>query len=400
MAEQSGGTLTFLFSDVEDSTGLLRRLGPAYGEVLARHQRLVADAFTTYGGRKVDTQGDSFFAAFRRPRDAVLAAVAAQRSLGEEGWPDGGEVRVRMGIHTGPAEVAGERYIGLAVHRAARICATGHGGQVLLSHATLTLLEDEEHELPGIAFRELGDLQLKDFQRPVRLYQVLAPSLAETFPPLRTNTPASSALEPLGAQRASDADRERAVATLREHTVAGRLTLEEFSERMESAYMARTHAELERAARDLPAPVQTARRWPRRFTVAIFSNTQRTGRWRMPRRGFVFVLFGDVDVDLRQAELDGTVASMTAFVLFGNVDVYVPEGVEVDLGGLGAVGHRREWGRDVQPLRETPLLRVHILSLFGTADVWRVPAAWAGRSFREVIKALRHGKQHELPPPG
>jgi class 3 adenylate cyclase len=398
MAEQTGGTLTFLFSDVEDSTALLRRLGSGYSEVLARQQRLLREAFAAVGGHEIDSQGDSFFAAFQRPRDAVLAAVAAQRSLGAESWPGGAQVRVRIGIHTGPAELSGDRYVGLAVHRAARICAAGHGGQVLLSQATLTLLEDEEHELPELEFRELGTLELKDFPRPVRLFQVVAPSLADAFPPLRGDTRTGTALEPV---RVSDADRDRAVVTLREHTAAGRLTLEEFSERLELAYAARTRDDLEGVTRDLPAGLPAVRkRPPRRFTVAIFSNTQTTGRWRMPRRGFAFVFFGDADIDFRSAELGAELASLTVFILFGNADVYVPEGVDVDFGGLGVVGHRREWGRDVPPLTATPLLRVHVFSLFGTADVWRVPAAWAGRAFREVINALRRGEQHALPPGG
>ncbi len=198
--------------------------------------------------------------------------------------------------------------------------------------------------------------------------------------------------EPTSGTRASDDDRDRAVLALREHTVAGRLTLEEFSDRTERALAATTAAELEEVGRDLPAA--SGRRRPKRFTAVLFGATMRTGRWRLPRRSFAFVFLGDADLDLRQAELPGSVASITAFVLFGNVDLYVPEGVDVDLGGLSVIGHRREWGRDVPG---APLLRVRIFSLFGTADLWRVPAAWVGRPFREVIKALRRGEQRELP---
>jgi hypothetical protein len=200
--------------------------------------------------------------------------------------------------------------------------------------------------------------------------------------------------------RASDADRERAVSALREHSAAGRLTLEEFSERAERAYAARTFEELEAIGRDLPrsASVEQRRR-PKRVTVAVLSNTVRTGRWRLPRFGFAFVVLGDADLDLRQAELEHTVTTITAIVLLGNVDVYVHEGIEVDFGGLGILGHRREFGRDVPGVPGTPLVRVRIFSLLGTADLWRVPAAWVGRPFREVIKALRPGPQGELPPP-
>jgi len=395
MSEQTAGTLTLLFSDVEGSTRLLREFGDDYPAVQARQQSVLGAAFLDHGGHVVDSQGDSFFVAFTRPRDAVLAAVAAQQALSAERWPPPLEVRVRMGIHSGPVELAGERYVGIAVHRAARICAAGHGGQVLLSHPSVALLEDEEHALAGIEFRDLGESQLKDFQRPVRLYQVIAPRLTAEFPPPRAAAPSA-----FPAVRASDADRERAVSALREHTAAGRLTLEESSQRADSAYAARTFEELEPIGRDLPAsPSAERRRHPKRFTAAVVANTVRTGRWQLPRFGFALALLGDVDLDLRQAELEDMVTTITAIVLLGNIDVYVPEGIEVDFGGLGIFGHRREFGRDVPPVPGTPLVHVRIFSLFGTADLWPVPAALVGRSFREVIKALRRGPQGELPPP-
>ena len=199
--------------------------------------------------------------------------------------------------------------------------------------------------------------------------------------------------------RASDADRDRAIADLREHTAVGRLTLEEFSERADRAVAAKTLSELEEIRRDLAGavPVTRARRRAKWFTGILFGRTQRTGRWRLPRRGTAMVVFGDLD--LRRAELSGEIASISAFLLFGNVDFYVPETVEVDLGGLAVFGHRREWGRDLPPSPVTPLLRVRVLSLFGTADLWRVPSTWAGRTFDEVIKGLRRGEERELAPP-
>jgi class 3 adenylate cyclase len=133
MNELPSGTVTFLFTDVEGSTRLIKQLRDRYGEVLAEHQRILRMAFDEYGGREIDTQGDSFFVAFRRAKDAVAAAVQAQRWLAEHAWPDAVELRVRMGIHTGEPTVGEERYVGLGVHRAARICAAGHGGQVLVS---------------------------------------------------------------------------------------------------------------------------------------------------------------------------------------------------------------------------------------------------------------------------
>jgi class 3 adenylate cyclase len=398
VTEQTSETLTFLFTDVESSTELLRQLGGRYPVAIERQQELLRDAFAAHRGVVVDTQGDAFFVAFARPRNAVLAAVAAQKSLRSEPWPDGAEVRVRMGIHTGPVELAGDRYVGLAVHRAARICAAGHGGQVLLSEATRAMLEDDEHELRELRLRDLGSHRLKDFHRPIRIFQLVAAQLPEDFPALRAPKQTASALETEVGARASDAERDQTVSVLREHAAAGRLILEEFSERTERVYAARTTGELELLGADLPAtPEERARPRPKRLTLAVLGNTQRTGRWRLPRFSTGLVLLGDADLDLRQAELEGGVASITVWVLFGNVDLYVPEGVEVDLGGVSIFGHRREWGRDVPPLPGTPLVRIRIFSLFGTADLWRVPAAWIGRSFGQVIKALRRDAEPELP---
>jgi DNA-binding NarL/FixJ family response regulator/class 3 adenylate cyclase len=185
MDERTSGTVTFLFTDIEGSTLLLRQLRDRYADLLAAHGRLLRAAFEEAGGEEIDTQGDSFFVAFRSPKDAALAAVSAQRALAVEEWPDGLDVRVRMGIHTGDASLAADRYLGLSVHRAARICSAGHGGQILLSQTTHALLEDEEEDLPGVP-RDLGEQRLKDFDRPVRLYQLVVPELKEEFPPLRT----------------------------------------------------------------------------------------------------------------------------------------------------------------------------------------------------------------------
>ena len=137
------GTVTFLFTDIEGSTRLLKQLGERYGDVLGEHQRILRDAAERCEGREVDNQGDSFFFAFARAKSALAAAVIAQRELAEHQWPDGVQVRVRMGLHTGEPAVGEERYVGLGVHRAARIGAAGHGGQVLLSNATRELVEDE-----------------------------------------------------------------------------------------------------------------------------------------------------------------------------------------------------------------------------------------------------------------
>jgi YVTN family beta-propeller protein len=187
MAGPATATVTLLFTDVEGSTRLLRQLRGTYGDVLAEHHRLLREAFERHGGQEVDTQGDSFFVAFTRATDAVLAAVDAQRALATHSWPDGAELRVRMGIHTGSAMVRENRFVGMAVHRAARICTAGHGGQILLSETTRNLLEDEEEEVvPAVELRDLGPQTLKDFERPVRLYQAVVPGLPSEFPPPRT----------------------------------------------------------------------------------------------------------------------------------------------------------------------------------------------------------------------
>src|SRR4051794_29546276 len=142
MAELPSGTVTFLFTDIEGSTRLLTRLRGRYAEVLAEHQRLLRAAFDEHDGREVHTEGDAFFVAFARASDAIAAAVSAQRSLASQRWPDGVDVRVRMGVHTGEAEVRLDDYVGLDVHRAARICAAAYGGQALISSSTRELLAD------------------------------------------------------------------------------------------------------------------------------------------------------------------------------------------------------------------------------------------------------------------
>ena len=178
------GTVTFLFSDVEGSTRLARQLGDNYAKALDDHVRVLRAALARFGGgHEIDAQGDSLFFAFSRAKDAVLAAAAAQRALAEHDWPDGADLRVRMGLHTGEAAVTDERYLGVAVHHAARICSAGHGGQVLLSQSTAAVLGDEK--LDGIELRELGHHQLKDFNEPERIFQVVIAGLPADFPPLR-----------------------------------------------------------------------------------------------------------------------------------------------------------------------------------------------------------------------
>jgi class 3 adenylate cyclase/DNA-binding CsgD family transcriptional regulator len=170
------GTVTFLFTDIEGSTRLVKALRERYPGVLAEHRRLVRAAVADQAGHEVDTQGDAFFVAFATAKQAVLCALEVQRALAAHPWPAGTPVRVRIGIHTGQAVPAGRAYTGLAVHRAARICAAARGGQVLVSQATQSIIEDEEEEL-GFTLADRGEQQLKDLDRPVRLFQLAAPGL-------------------------------------------------------------------------------------------------------------------------------------------------------------------------------------------------------------------------------
>lgn len=178
------GTVTFLFTDIEGSTVLLQRLGDRYQRVLEDHHRMLRTAFQASGGREVDTQGDAFFVAFLRAADAIAASVTMQKTVLEHQWPGGKQVRVRMGVHTGEPALSDEGYVGLDVHRAARICSAGHGGQILLSKTTRDLVE---HDLPeDVALRDLGRHRLKDLAHSEHLYQVLHPDLPTDFPPLRS----------------------------------------------------------------------------------------------------------------------------------------------------------------------------------------------------------------------
>ena len=184
MPDLPTGTVTFLFTDIEGSTRLLQFLGDGYAQVLRDHQQLLRQAFTQHGGGEVDTQGDSFFVAFATAPSAVAAAAAATRALAAHTWPEGVAVRVRMGLHTGAPQLVGDRYVGLDVHRAARIAAAGHGGQILLSESTRVLATQD---LPtGASLRDLGTYRLKDLQHPESITQLTLAELPSDFPPLKT----------------------------------------------------------------------------------------------------------------------------------------------------------------------------------------------------------------------
>jgi predicted ATPase/class 3 adenylate cyclase/DNA-binding CsgD family transcriptional regulator len=172
------GSVTFVFTDIEGSTRLVKVLRDRYAQVLAEHRRVIRAAIAAHEGYEVDTQGDAFFAAFGGAKQAMLCALEVQRALAAHDWPDGGQVRVRIGVHTGQAVPVEGRYTGLAVHRAARICAAAAGGQVLVSQATQALIEDEEEgEGLGFTLLDVGEHRLKDLDRPVRLFELAAAGL-------------------------------------------------------------------------------------------------------------------------------------------------------------------------------------------------------------------------------
>src|SRR5438309_1732000 len=178
------GTVTFFFSDIEGSTRLIQQLGERYPDVLLAHHTVLRQALAEHGGNELRTEGDSFFIVFGSALDACSGAAAAQQALQSHAWPEGGRVQVRIGLHTGEATLVGNEYLGLDVHRAARVASAAHGGQVLVSETTRALVD---HVLPSsLTLKDLGLHRLKDLARPERLYQLNIDGLPGEFPALRT----------------------------------------------------------------------------------------------------------------------------------------------------------------------------------------------------------------------
>jgi len=184
MPQAPTGTITFVFTDIEGSTNLLQSLGDEYAAVLAAHFEILRAAFSEHGGIEQGTDGDSLFAVFPGAVDAINAAIEAQRGLGEHSWPMGNPVRVRMGIHTGEASYGPDGYVGLDVHRAARISAVAHGGQIIASASATTLAI--QAMATDVSFRDLGAHRLKDLNAAEHLSQVIAPGLESEFGPVRS----------------------------------------------------------------------------------------------------------------------------------------------------------------------------------------------------------------------
>jgi class 3 adenylate cyclase len=198
MASLPAGTVTFVFSDIEGSTALMKRLGAGYAELIADHRRIVRETFGRHQGIEIDTQGDSFFFAFARARDAVAAAVELQRIHADYEWPGGETVRVRIGLHTGEPAVGEEGYLGVDVVRAARLSATGAGGTVLLSETTRALVGSSLPE--GVSIHPAGERRLKDIDEPERVFELAIDGVEVT----QTPTPIANEMDDAWDRRSEE----------------------------------------------------------------------------------------------------------------------------------------------------------------------------------------------------
>jgi Domain of unknown function (DUF1707)/Cell wall-active antibiotics response 4TMS YvqF len=202
-----------------------------------------------------------------------------------------------------------------------------------------------------------------------------------------------------GSVRVSDAEREQAVVLLREHLLAGRLTLEEFTSRVEAALGARVGSDLARVQEDLPrlaAQAPGSRRRAARFTTGVLGHVTRRGRMRLRNWTMALTAFADVDFDLREATIDRHETTMGVLAFCGNIDIYVPEGVNVDVSGLALAGHRRDWGNEITA-PDAPTITVRVAGLFGTVDVWRVPAALRDAEWGDIMRHLEGKPPRQLP---
>jgi hypothetical protein len=193
-----------------------------------------------------------------------------------------------------------------------------------------------------------------------------------------------------GTDRLSDAEREETVVYLRDHLLAGRLTLDEFSDRVGVVYNARTEHDLLPVRADLPETALArlpSRRKATRLTLAVFGHVARRGRMRLRRRTIAIGAFADMDLDLREAEVEGPETTVLLLTVFSNADIYVPEGVDVEISGFTIFGHRREWGAD-DPRRGSPTIHIRAVGAFTTIDLWRVPTDLRG-SYRDIFRHLQ-----------
>jgi class 3 adenylate cyclase len=244
MVQLPGGTVTFAFTDIEGSTSLLKELGDTYGEVLSRHRRIVREAFGGAGGSEIDTQGDAFFFAFPRAREAIAAAVEVQRAHAAADWPGDAAVRVRIGLHTGEPAVGEEGYLGLDVVRAARICTAARGGNVLMSETTRALVGSS---LPtGVSVFPRGERHLKGIDEPERVYEVEIEGVPASAP---------AAAEPMPAGESAAATRKEKRAEQKAMEKEFERRVEDFGERLADSIQERILRRLDRTLPKAPPPL-------------------------------------------------------------------------------------------------------------------------------------------------
>ena len=318
LTEQRGplptGVVTLAFTDVEDSTRLLHRLGESYVGLLTEYRRIVRETFTARGGHEVDRQGDGFFFAFQGVGDAVAGAADCQRAIAAQTWPEGVDVRVRIGLHTGAPALADGAYVGLDVHRAARIGAAAHGAQVLVSRETAELLREER--LPEIDLRDIGQHELKGLPEPETLFQLSAPGLPPEFPPPRANAVAGPVVLPMRAVLVLSDGGERFadVLSLAEQLAFGEnrheLVLAQLLDPAEADRLGDVAASLGERREELEASGATAR------VAAFTSSDQADDVVRLASRSEVDLLLTPARPEIvRDGAIDDTLASLLRQVL-------------------------------------------------------------------------------------
>jgi class 3 adenylate cyclase len=389
MSGAPSGTVTLLFTDVEGSTRLWDTEREAMAAALRRHDEILRDAIEQAGGYVFKTAGDSFCAAFSAARAGLDAALAAQQNLAAQSWPTSRPIVVRMGMHAGVCEERDGDYFGPAVNRTARLLTVASGGQVLVSGVAAELLSDE---LPGgVGLRELGTHQLKDLSRPERIYQVEAAFLAA-----RMAAPVARQSGSPAGPLASHADRERVVEVLRTAAVDGRLTADDFDQRLEAALTARTLAGLEPLLAGLTAAVAAEVQDLARIKCGS-GTAERRGSWVVPRRLEIDIGSGWVRLDFRHAVIVVPELRIDAQIVSGDLKLITRPGIVVDADDLTVSNGRLKvvppTGHDV-PVE----LRVKIAGRVGSGSVSARPARPARRSGR--WRALWRRVLHRPEPAG
>jgi len=390
MSGPPSGTVTLLFTDVEGSTRLWETERGEMAAALRRHDEIVRDAIEQSGGYVFKTVGDAFCAAFSSARAGLDAALSAQRKLAAQSWPTSRPIVVRMSLHAGVCEERDGDYFGPAVNRVARLLTLADGGQVLVSAVAAELLSDELPE--GVGLRELGTRQLKDLNRPERIYQVEAAFLAAHV----AVSAARQAGRPSG-QLASDADRDRIVEVLRTAVGDGRLTPDDFDERIEAALTARTLADLEPVLTGLTAADSVQAPDLVRITCGSGS-ARRDGSWVVPRRMEIDVRSGGVRLDFREAVIAAPELRIDARIASGGLRLITRPGIVVDADDLTVKSGTVKVVPP--PAGGAPVeLRVKITGRVGSGSVSARPArdGWWRTLWRRLLRRLAGDSRPALP---